>query len=242
MSETALTAIKSIMQAGIIVCIFASIYFYFKARGKKADALHYVFTFLLGLLYLIPKAVISKKKSTEKVPVANKKMNIISITLFVVYLILIAGTAGMIINGNFASQGNYYDMNGVSYRDINDVPFYTRDGEKLLRGGDDGHINYLVNDSGKKHDLINCYVDEDGYIVLNRNDIEYNEDLDINGNIYCYIDKDGNKYANCTFIYWNADGEILDEAINGISQRNEKLDNLISSAAEKARKTTALQE
>lgn len=230
------------LQIGTIICIFVSIHFYFKARSKKDNTQIYLLTFLLGLFYLIPKAIISKKKSTENVPVTSKKMNIISIVLFIVYLILIAGTAGIIISGNSALQGNYYDMNGVSYRDINDVPFYTKDGEKYLRDGDDGHIDYLVNESGEKYDSMKCYVDEDGYIVLNRNDIKYNEVLDTAGNIYYNTDKAGNRYADCTYIYWNDSGEIFDEAINGLSQRNEKVDKLISSAAEKARQTTVLQE
>lgn len=230
------------VQAGMTLSIFVSIHFYFKARGKKADTQIYLLTFLLGLFYLIPKAIISKKESAENVPVANKKMNIISIVLFIVYLILIVGTAGMIISGNSELQGKYYDMNGVSYRDINDVPFYTKDGEKYLRDGDDGHIDYLVNESGEKYDSMKCYVDKDGYIVLNRNDIKYNEDLDTAGNIYYNTDKAGNRYADCTYIYWNDGGEILDESINGLSQRNEKVDKLISSTAEKTRQTTTLQE
>lgn len=119
--------IRIIVQAGAIICIFASVYFYFKARGKKAETSNYLLTFLLGLFYLIPKAIITKKKSSDNVQVVNKKMNIISIALFVIYLILIAGTAGMIISENSVLQDKYYDMNGVSYRNINDVPFYTND-------------------------------------------------------------------------------------------------------------------
>lgn len=106
---------------------------------------------------------------------------------------------------NPLSEFAYYDREGNSYTNPDDVIFYAKDGTQYVYLRDDSYKSFYVNtkDESEKYEAIKCYVDKDGYFV-------YDEDgsIVIEDNLMTAKDSDGNIYYPAEIVTWNSSGEI----------------------------------
>ncbi len=125
----------------------------------------------------------------------------------------------------------YYDMQGNSYEDPDDVKLYDENGNTYeLYSDHDEFEYYYVDESGKKYETWYCYVTADGYFYYDEKDeIEYiyadeyedgnDEDYDYNyddEDIYDYTyyydeyrDDEGNLYYDADGASWNEKSELI---------------------------------
>lgn len=104
-----------------------------------------------------------------------------------------------------ASGFSYYDREGNSYTDPDDVIFYAKDGSQFVSTKDETYKTYFVNtkDEAQRYDGLKCFVDKDGYFVYDNDGAIVLED-----NLFKAKDSEGNIYYPAEIVTWNSSGEI----------------------------------
>lgn len=129
----------------------------------------------------------------------------------------------------------YYDKEGNTYTNPDEIVFYGRDGETYtpvfepydIDDGDEydfEYISYYADKDGNEYDPYLSYVDEEGYFYFDENeeiyygesiydDVEYLEEY-FDEDFYRYYndvltDEDGNIYYYTGEVSWNEKGEII---------------------------------
>lgn len=155
------------------------------------------------------------------------KTSITFIILFVVFYILSCVTLGVFYSNYFKEYKNvdilssfeestdsadesisdgeegeiYYDRNGSSYTDIDDVVYYDPEGNSY--SFDEDSFCY-IDSQGNSYSSIQCFIDSDGYFYYDTDsELEYNSQLEK------YSDKDGKTYIPIMGVYWDANGNLL---------------------------------
>lgn len=94
----------------------------------------------------------------------------------------------------------YYDREGNSYDDVQDVVFYSNDGKKYYFS-DDQHS--YTDDDGTLYEVLRCFVDEEGYFYFDKdNKLEFSKEKSK------YVDSDGKTYDSIIGTYWDEFGQM----------------------------------
>lgn len=150
------------------------------------------------------------------------------------------------VDDRISVDGVFYDKMGNSYEDEESVLLYDEDGHTYLytvEEADDEAFGYeeyyYVRDDGKKYDLYDCYVTEDGWFYCDKaweielysidmstmtqkeldeyyDSLMNDEDEEYKYYDYPYVDKEGNIYYMAYEASWNENGELI-TAENDIS-------------------------
>lgn len=102
----------------------------------------------------------------------------------------------------------YYDRNGNTYSDEEDVVYYDKNGDTYTYDAD----NYVFETaSGVEFDSLYSYVDGDGYFVFDKAGAYLDEPAIIADDDYMALhDKKGNVYYYADFVSWDANGNLID--------------------------------
>lgn len=155
------------------------------------------------------------------------KTSITFLVLFIVFYILSCVTVGVFYTNYFIKEykggnvlsafensaqsdeqeGNddgseeiYYDRNGASYTDIDDIVYYDAEGNSY--SFDEDSFCY-IDSQGNSYSSIQCFIDEPGYFYY-----DSNSELEFDSKLKKYSDKNGKTYIPIMGVYWDANGNI----------------------------------
>lgn len=113
---------------------------------------------------------------------------------------------GFYVNGETV----YYDRNGNTYSDAEDVLYYDRDGNTYTYNDDSYQFKTL---SDVEYNALYCYVDSEGYFVFDKADAVFDEPsmIESDDDYYIYHDKKGNTYYYAIAVSWDANGNMIDD-------------------------------
>ncbi len=95
-----------------------------------------------------------------------------------------------------------YDMKGLCYNKYYQILYYDKAGNVYSIDG-----NIIADQSGKKYDRENCYVDSKGYLYYTEEDMDFYDSLDENFVEY-YTDGKEIYVSLRYFVYWNREGKM----------------------------------
>lgn len=102
----------------------------------------------------------------------------------------------------------YYDRNGNSYSDADDVVYYDRDGNTYTYDEDSYQFE---TPSEIEYNSLYCYVDREGYFVFDKAGAFLGEPSILDTDNYMvFRDKKGNIYYYADSVSWDADGNMID--------------------------------
>lgn len=206
------------------IAITCSLYFYNKCRGKKECKRVYICTFFFGIIAIIALALKKQKNSDNDDKISVRKMNgkyrIISIVLFLLYLILlVSGNVFLhnfkekhIINESIVSENlEFYDKYGNKYASYNDVIFYTYDGCRFVIDDKSNCMLRISSDTDydEEYSLIISYIDCNGNLTFTTEILKVDEQKSENCELMCLYDARNNYYAMASSVGWNSDGEMI---------------------------------
>lgn len=118
--------------------------------------------------------------------------------------------------GNFRKtrykEKYYFDLNGNAYRNAEDIPYYTKNGDRYRfeiteKNGSDLYM--LIGPGGAEYESAFGYIDKDGYLVIDTEN-EFRKGREPDREITRYHDPDGNEYIKCLEANWDKDGKLID--------------------------------